>query len=218
MPKNWIDLKDRRVAFVVLALLVLIVGINAHVFKDSWLPSGKSGENAGDELPVPSDLGAAKGQAVSQLAGLGGLAGFGGLGDAGGLGGTGDLNAIAAASENAGRSGRDPFNAQPLTSPTPTNSSRRAVAPRGPRLQCDAVLLGGDGPLALIDGKPCRLGDRVGSYRVLRIDADGVLVGNKQKHLFLVVGKRRADGVDYSVVTSLKRPGAEGQTAMDEAQ
>jgi hypothetical protein len=85
---------------------------------------------------------------------------------------------------------RDPFVAgEPGRAPVAVSDVARApvraALPGGPA--CTAVMLGAGAPAALIDGRLCRVGDRVRQYTVERIDARGVSLSG-EKSLFLPVG------------------------------
>ena len=113
---------------------------------------------------------------------------------------------------------RDPFVAGSLAaSPVAVSGAGqapvRAVRAAGPI--CSAVMLGSGAPVALIDGRLCRVGDRVRQYTIERIDARGASLGGEGR-LFLSVGVVSAgEGVNM-VVTGVAPGDRQGQTSLVE--
>jgi hypothetical protein len=107
---------------------------------------------------------------------------------------------------------RDPFVAgsstparSPDAEPKSRSVARTTAAARGGALACTAVMLGGGAPAALIDGRLCRVGDRVRQFSVERIDARGVTLGGESRQ-FLPVGVI-STGADANVVVTGAAPG-----------
>lgn len=98
---------------------------------------------------------------------------------------------VAAALAQAGdlRLLRDPF-ARPAA-PLPAAAAAAAVeaAPPAP-LQLRAVILHGAGSLANIDGDIVAAGDQARDYKVVRIDARGVLVARAGKEQLLTLTEK----------------------------
>ena len=119
---------------------------------------------------------------------------------------------------------RDPFGCRKAAPRMPaTEAPRDAVAvPAKPRsrpgeLFCSAVLLGGERPLALIDGRALGVGERVRGYEVREIGPTGVLLaGRGDKTLRLPVGTGSDRSGSFRVVTSLRSPADQGATSLAE--
>ena len=113
---------------------------------------------------------------------------------------------------------RDPFVAgDPVRAPVAVGgvagAPARVARSGGP--VCTAVMLGAGAPAALIDGRLCRVGDRVLKYTVERIDARGVSLSG-ERSLFLPVGALSA-GKGASVVVTGVAPGDRtGRTSLVE--
>jgi len=69
---------------------------------------------------------------------------------------------------------RDPFAAEPMHGRGGAAASKAAGNADAEDLRCDAVLLRGPDPVALIGGRPCRVGDEVAGAVVRAIDVGGV--------------------------------------------
>jgi hypothetical protein len=80
---------------------------------------------------------------------------------------------------------RDPF-ARPAPPPAP------AAAPETPPppLQVRAIIVGGTRSLANIDGAIVAAGDETADYKVLRIDARGVLVARAGRQQLLLIQEK----------------------------
>ena len=114
---------------------------------------------------------------------------------------------------------RDPFLASSLALPVAlpptaaTTPAARSARPGGP--VCTAVMLGSGEPSALVDGRLCRAGDRVGSYTIESIDRRGVTLGGERK-LFLPVGSASAGEGVHVVVTGVATGDRLGRTSLVE--
>lgn len=64
----------------------------------------------------------------------------------------------------------------------------------GPPLRCSAVILGGEAAAAIIDGRLVNLGDELGDYRVVAINAEGVTLRSPERTRVLVVRRVRGEG------------------------
>jgi hypothetical protein len=130
---------------------------------------------------------------------------------------------------------RDPFevrqapatavvnNLAPAAEPEPEPEAKPAAkTPRKAKpgeLLCSAVLLGGERPLALIEGKAYAAGDRVGKYQVQEIKATGVmLIAAGGRTLRLPVGPDSSGAASFKVVTSLSSPADRGRTRLVEQE
>lgn len=112
---------------------------------------------------------------------------------------------------------RDPFGTGAVVpvAVEPGGPAVAAPAPRPAGPVCTAVMLGGGSPLALIDGRLCRVGDHVRQYTVDRIDARGVSLGGDRK-LFLPVGLASAGEGVHVVVTGVATGDRAGRTSLVE--
>lgn len=115
---------------------------------------------------------------------------------------------------------RDPFyqtahGSNPIVKAKATRSPTR---PR-PAPRCTAVFPAGREPLAVIDGRSCRIGDRVGDYRLTGIGIDGVVLVNKSgRELTLAVGTPTTSVRTNGLVTSLRNDEQDGGTRLDEPE
>jgi len=115
---------------------------------------------------------------------------------------------------------RDPFaqakSVEPVAATT-TRRSRPSHRRKTKSLHCDAVFPGGQSPLALIQGKPCHIGDTVGGYTVRSIAPVGVkLVNGNGKELFLAVGTDNEGQGTSRVITNLHDGDYRGRTRLVE--
>jgi len=179
----------------VVAGLLAVGVLNLQTFGPRLGLLGSRGDQAPDPLVPPPDL-----EMVVQAA----------------RDGSGPRAFAAAGGGGAAVSMRDPFTrgAVPAAAaPAPAPSRRRATAPAP--LVCSAVLLGGERPLALIDGEPVGPGDRVRGLEILTIAADGVrLCGPDGEEITLAVGTQATADGTYHVVTGTRAAHAEGQTRL----
>ena len=102
---------------------------------------------------------------------------------------------------------RDPFSEPGRSTriiPVQESTNKKSAVRRkksSPKLHCSAVLLGKDGNTALIQDNAYKVGQKVGGFTIVRIDADGVELENNQgKDLFLSVGVQEDDSSTYSVI------------------
>lgn len=113
---------------------------------------------------------------------------------------------------------RDPFVPGSPAAAPPAVSVAVATAARPQRATgpiCSAVMLGSGAPVALIDGRLCRVGDRVRQYTVERIDARGASLGGEGR-LFLSVGVASAGEGANMVVTGVAPGDRQGRTSLVE--
>jgi hypothetical protein len=196
MSRSRIDLKDKRVAAVVMALLVTVIIVNVRTFLPDLKKVARRDFSVEEELPLPSDLDEATRIAASRLASMRSSGGT----DLAGLFTEGQSQSVA-------RPVRDPF--RPGSAPKP-KSVKQGRKPRStqsaPRqkLTCEAVLMGSSRPTAFINGKPYHVGNQVGSYRIDRIDRHGVLLHGVDKDVFLPVCSQDDEGAYYPLVTGPK--------------
>lgn len=113
---------------------------------------------------------------------------------------------------------RDPFTgvtARPaVPRPRPT-APAAARTPKPSPLVCTAIMLGGNDPVALIDGRACRPGDRVRGLEVLSITPDGVRLKRPDGgDLTLTVGPARADSATFHVVSETRMKRGAGDTRL----
>jgi hypothetical protein len=129
--------------------------------------------------------------------------------------GPGDL--ALAGDGAAGTLLRDPFtraSSRPQVAPVRTERRTRP-RPAVPALECSAVLLGGERPLALIGGESYGPGDRVRDHEILTIDADGVRLRRPDGgELVLAVGPPQTDPPAYHLVTETRNDDDAGQTRL----
>ena len=110
---------------------------------------------------------------------------------------------------------RDPF----ATAKAGAGASPSAMPAADPRpeggLRCDAVLLRGLYPVALIGGRPCRVGDSVDGAMVRIIDAGGVELERDGKRLRLAV-REDADVASAEWITMGGAPKAATQSETED--
>ncbi len=90
------------------------------------------------------------------------------------------------------RGARDPFDSELLGAAT-------AVPERVETWRCDAVVLRGEDPIALVNGVPCRVGEKISGARVIAIDRLGVTLLKDRKEWKLAIAEDSPDS-DISVV------------------
>lgn len=195
MSKLPIDLNDRRVVVSVLVLLLAIMTLNWRVFQPLRARQVDRQTAQEEAVYLPPDLGEMTGVAAARLEG--------GASDAG------RRNRAGRATLGAGL--RDPFaaDADPVPRPAVTRKVRATGTSSRPRPVCTAVLLGGRRPVALIDGARYHPGDRIGAYRIERIDAGGVHLAGAQGRLYLPVGGGGGDAVHHPPVRETRSDGGE---------
>ncbi|MFH1842644.1 MAG: hypothetical protein ABIF77_05510 [bacterium] len=211
MSKSGINLTDRRVVLTVVTLLVVVAAFNLNYFKSNSGP-GDAQQNE-EEFPVPSDLGTATLAASDQLLSLPGWGGN-----------PATSGEATEGADGAGSPAQDPFHQRlqvVATLPEPVSAESGAAgalaprpqpaSPRKAQLRCTAVLLGGDLPVAFINERPYHLDDRVGNYRIVQIDTDGVLLRSSQQQLLLPVANKGDSGTYCPIVTSLPAPNTTDQ-------
>ncbi|MCB1183221.1 hypothetical protein KDM41_07295 [bacterium] len=110
---------------------------------------------------------------------------------------------------------RDPFvygAAAPATvavaKPEPSRRAARSGEP-----VCEAVFPGGRDPLAVIGGRPCRLGDRVEGWTLVHIGIDGVRLARGDRERQLKVGET-TDVATHHLVTSVRSDEQGGRTRL----
>ncbi len=198
MRNNPIDLRDPRLVMVVAVLLVAVAAINLGPFLSHG--GGAADPAMTETLVLPSDA-AALSQAASRH-----VTGTASLGPSPGMvWGATDLTA-----------GRDPFQkgtGTPAPTQAPSQRQTRAGSPAVPT--CNAVMLGGREPTALIGNHAYHCGDSVAGYRVHAISRDGVTLHRSNKSLFLPVGQPASAAAVFPLVTRPKQPGAEGRTELE---
>ena len=90
---------------------------------------------------------------------------------------------------------RDPFQPQSGSADLPL-----AIAPPAEAWRCEAVILSGPDPVALINGAPYRIGDSLKNARIAAIDRKGVLLLEGKKEIKLSVSGEAKDEIAFSVV------------------
>jgi len=117
---------------------------------------------------------------------------------------------------------RDPFfpvRKQPQATRTANRNSRKeTAAPRRPAFKppvCSAVLLMGQRPMAVIDGKGYHPGETVRGMTVLEITAEAVLLKDGQGKIHrLGTGPQKNDESHYRVVTRTRGADEQGRTRL----
>ncbi len=142
-----------------------------------------------------------------------------------------DLNQVLARSAGAGMTvatgtwgdtpgvSRDPFRKRKAARSVTTTTSRPARARKTApdTLVCSAVMLGGRQPVALIDGRPVAIGDRVHGCRVVRIATEGAWLRNARGvDVFLGVGEHRDSKKAFRMITDVPDRRDLGSTALEE--
>ncbi|MCP4571188.1 MAG: hypothetical protein GY838_02440 [bacterium] len=178
-----VDLTDRRVVVSVVVLLLGIMILNWRVFQPLRARHARQEIATEEAVYLPPDLGEMAGAAAARLKADGG---------------DGNPGAVARAGIDGGGL-RDPFRTRtdPPPPPVPARTAGSRSTARAPRPTCAAVMLGGSRPTALIGGQRYHPGDRVGAYRVERIDAGGAYLDGTDGRLFLPVGGNEDDTVHY---------------------
>lgn len=133
-------------------------------------------------------------------------------------------NTVAPARDALAALARDPFSGKQTTvrATSSTNTTSRSRPQRRKTnkkkaLRCDAVFPGGKSPLALIQGKAYRVGDKIGRYEVASIGATGVrLVDGNGRKLFLAVGTENEEQGASRVIANLPVDDQGGRTRLVE--
>lgn len=194
MSAQRISLKSKPIVAVVLVLLAIVVAVNASVFG----PQAKTGLRANVRVqtsqPMPLDLGDFRsGSSVPEAD----LAAWGIL--------------------DAPPLERDPFSNTRAKAPVRKTRKARRKTTAVADLECNAILLGGVLPVALINGERHHVGDRVGKYQVMAIGATGVkLKSDSGSGLFLSVYTGSENAGRGRVVTELTETNGLGRTSLVE--
>ncbi len=178
--------------------LAVIAVLNFQTFAaGSWF-GASAGDPARDHLVPPSDL-----DDVVQEA-LCGDTRDPGLALAGRVGGP----AVTRDPFTGGEALATPVVRAPDAAPRPRRSAPRPLA-------CTAVMLGGEAPLALINGEAYRLGDRVRGQAIVAIATDGVTLLRDDGHqTVLAVGPPPDGSSGYHVVTETLTDEDRGSTRL----
>ena len=191
-----LSLSNPLVIAVVLVLLALVVVVNIRTFGPRRTAVRRNAEPAAEYSAVPLDL-----EQVVRRAATAGL-------DGGAAGG-----ALAAPVLD-----RDPFARRQAVNGTvaargePTSAGR--VNPDS--LICAAVMLGGRNPVARINGRTVKIGDRIRSCRVSGIGTEGVRLRHDDgREIFLAVSSGRESNKSYRMVSGLQDQEDPGRTSLD---
>ncbi|MBD3222918.1 hypothetical protein GF314_16945 [bacterium] len=178
--------------------LVVIAVLNFQTFAaGSWFGSG-GGDQGADHLVPPSDLDDVVKDALRS--------------------GTRDPGLALAGSVGGPAVTRDPFTGGVATAPVAAREPEASPRPRpsAPRpLVCTAVMLGGESPLALVNGEAYRVGDRLRGQEIVAIETDGVtLLRDDGRQTVLAVGPPRDGDSGYHVVTETLTDEDQGSTRL----
>jgi hypothetical protein len=116
--------------------------------------------------------------------------------------------------------GRDPFAARKSrTKPVAVEKALEPVTIADPdSLACAAVMLGGRRPVALINGEPLAVGDRIRGFQVMKIETTGVSLQHSDgRSRFLIVGRSGASSKSYRMVTDVPDREDLGRTSLDDS-
>ncbi len=96
---------------------------------------------------------------------------------------------------------RDPFRSAAVSAvKNRTRQRPRSVVVQSRPSRCDAVLLQGIDPIALIDGQPYKIGDKIQGSVVVRINTEGVTLSKNLILTKLAVVEGTSTGAGFSVV------------------
>ncbi len=165
--------KDPRLIVGVVIAVAVVVVFNARTFAPDLFQSGGMAGLPGAQMSESSDLTDLIREATRQA---------GALGDSTGM--AAPQQPVAMAWSGLGR---DPFLGQIASPVTSTQKKRKAPPP----LTCSAVLIAGEAPTAIINGKSLRAGQTVRGYTIVSINTDGVRLIKGNKRTFLPVNKKR---------------------------
>jgi hypothetical protein len=185
---------------VVLGLLAVAL-LNLHTFMGEGQLLGRGAERSTADLTPPADLSDVVHQAVRDQAGGPRVAG--------------------AAAGSGGGSGlvRDPFSGgtvRPEATVPRVAQPRPQRAPEPKPLVCAAVMLGGEQPLALIDGEARRPGQTVRGYLLLDITTTAVRLQRPDGSvLVLPVGQATSDTSGFHLVTGTVIDAGSGDTGLE---
>jgi hypothetical protein len=181
----------------VLVLLAIVAVINIAVFKPGRRPERRAAVRVQASQPLPTDLVDLRGEATPPR---------------------GDLAAWAPSATP--RLKRDPFgtlrdgpSGAPLAAETEPPPAETGPAP----LVCNAILLVGDHPTAVINGQSYRVGDACRAYQVAAIGSLGVkLTSNAEPELFLSVHSDGQAAGQSRIITEKTKKRGLGQTSLVE--
>ncbi len=200
MSRSTVSLRHPLVILVVVLLLVVVVGFNLMTFKPDWLSWNRDDDLSADDEILYNELDRAT-QIVAD-----------------------EKDALKNRLEQEWASGnwqaagtdlgRDPFQGlrAPKAKPTAPAPSRKQKAKP---LICTAVVLGGNNPTVMINGKAHHVGQKVRGYKIISVRDDGVWLNRSGKNLFLPVGSAAVETDVYPVVTKLPDASEQGRTQMD---
>jgi hypothetical protein len=192
------SLSSKPVIATVLCVLAIVAAVNVVVFKPGSTRTGRAEVRVQASQPVPFDLDELRQETATPGQ---------------------DLAAWAAAA--APTLQRDPFGNPIAAAAAPATPAIPATGrPKGNRLLCNAVLLGGLEPAALINGKAYRIGDPVGKYRLDAIGARGVKLSRTgAADLYLSVSEDPdRTGSNRVVTETTKSSGLGGTSLVEQAQ
>ncbi len=192
MSAQRISLNSKPVIATVLVLLAVVVVINVAIFQPGKKAPVGAQVRVQSSQPMPIDLGGLRLETETPEADL-----------------------AAWEERSLPPLERDPFGKKAPDRPVyRAKNKKRVVSDRSP-LQCNAILLGGLRPVAMINGKSYTVGDRCGKYEVAAIGNTGVkLKSGSGPGLFLsvlAIGERAS-----RVVTGMTNNGGPGKTSLAE--
>ncbi|MBN1164260.1 MAG: hypothetical protein JXB45_06755 [Candidatus Krumholzibacteriota bacterium] len=174
MPRTSINLRDRRVIISGLVILGALLVVNWRILGPLRAERARLSPVRENQPPIPSDLREMQTYASLQM-------------DRN-RSGSGLIKTAAAVGPSKFT---DPFGVIPAL-----DTLREGAGEEYYGFMCSAVLLGGDRPTALINGKSLHPGEWIGGFLVERISERGVDLSAGRKRIFLPV-TRPAVGKQY---------------------
>ncbi len=196
MSANRSSLRNPAVIAVVVVALGAVVVLNLRTFAPKQGARGRAAAGQFGQPALPSDL-----DAVVRDAALGLAA---------------PADSVAEIAADRIVLGRDPFasGAKVTATSAPTRRTSTRRAPRS-SLTCSAVLLGGERPVALIDGKAYGPGDVIRGHEVLSVDTEGVRLREPAGGELRLAIDTGESGDSYHVVTRTQTREDRGLTRLD---
>ncbi len=199
MSAKQVSLKSPITIGVVVVLLAGVVVLNVNTFGSGGRIKSDRGYRMQAHPPVPMDAG----HLVSCDGGLP------------------DFSAPQTSSAGAIALHRDPFypkKAQPVAvvSTSRKNSAKvKTSRKKAKTLECTAIMLGGNNPMAIIGGEGHFPGEKIQGMLLVSVDADGVTLRKSNgQTVHLPVGVQEAKNPSFRVITRPKQKDDQGRTRL----
>ncbi len=200
MSTSKLSLKSPATIAVVMVLLVGVVALNLQTFGGrSGARISPHGYRVQAHPPVPSDISSLVNREVSVAV-------------------TQGETVVALEWQSVDRDPFHPGQKQKKPKVKFRNTAKKTLSSRKRRLkklECSAIMLGGNKPMAIIGSESHFLGDKIRGMTLNGIDADGVTFKKSDgSNFYLVVGVQEENNMSFRVVTQSKIAGDQDRTRL----